>query len=78
MPPGKKSIRLLDTVALLEDLPKRKLKRGEVGTVVEILAPGVYEVEFCDDEGRTYAELALRREQLVPLHNRGEALRIVA
>jgi hypothetical protein len=74
----KKNIRLLDSVALVEDLPSRKLKRGEVGTVVEILAPGVYEVEFCDDEGQTYAELALRNDQLVPLHNRGEALRIVA
>ena len=74
----KKSIRLLDSVALVADLPDRKLKRGEVGTVVEILAPGVYEVEFCDDEGQTYAELALRSDQLVPLHNRGEALRIVA
>ena len=56
----KRKIKLLDTVALLEDLPERKLKRGEVGTVVEILAPEVYEVEFCDDEGQTYAELALR------------------
>ena len=74
----KKGIALLDTVALLEDLPERKLKRGEVGTVVEILAPHVYEVEFCDDEGQTYAELALRGDQLVPLHNRGDALRIVA
>jgi hypothetical protein len=78
MPQRKKRIRLLDTVALIEDLPERKLKRGEVGTVVEILAPRVYEVEFCDDEGQTYAELALRSDQLVPLHNRGEALRIVA
>lgn len=78
MPQRKARIRLLDTVALLRDLPERKLKRGEVGTVVEILAPGVYEVEFCDDEGQTYAELALRNDQLVPLHNRGEALRIVA
>lgn len=74
----KKCIRLLDSVALVEDLPGRKLKRGEVGTVVEMLAPGVYEVEFCDAEGRTYAELPLRSDQLVPLHNRGEALRIVA
>jgi hypothetical protein len=72
------SIKLLDTVALLDDLPKRRLKRGEVGTVVEILAHNVYEVEFCDDEGRTYAELALRRDQLIPLHNKGEALRVVA
>ena len=73
-----RSIRVLDTVALIEDLPDRKLKRGEVGTVVEILAPDVYEVEFSDDDGQTYAELALRRDQLVLLHNRGEAFRIVA
>ena len=65
-----RSIRVLDTVALLEDLSDRKLKRGEVGTVVEILAPDVYEVEFSDDDGQTYAELALRRDQLVLLHNR--------
>jgi hypothetical protein len=78
MAADKKTIRLLETVALLSDLPDRDLKQGEVGTVVEILAPGVYEVEFCDDEGETYAELALRHDQLVPLHNRGEALKIVA
>lgn len=75
---GQRKIRLLDTVTLLEDLPERKLKRGEVETVVEILAPDIFEVEFCDDEGQTYAELALRSEQLVTLHNQGEALKIVA
>jgi hypothetical protein len=75
---AKGEIKLLDTVALLEDVPERKLKRGEVGTVVEILAPDVYEVEFCNDEGQTYAELALRGEQLIALHNQGEALKIVA
>ena len=75
---AKRKVKLLDTVALLEDIPKRKLKRGEVGTVVEILGPDVYEVEFCDDDGRTYAEFALRSDQIVALHNRGEALKIVA
>ncbi|HYX72484.1 MAG TPA: DUF4926 domain-containing protein [Nitrososphaera sp.] len=75
---AKRKIKLLDTVALLEDLPERKLKRGEVGTVVEILAPEVFEVEFCDDEGQTYAEIAVRGDQLVTLHNQGEALKIVA
>ena len=75
---AKRKIKLLDTVALLEDLPERKLRRGEVGTVVEILAPDAYEVEFCDAEGQTYAELALRGEQIVALHNQGEALKIIA
>ena len=74
----KKEINLLDTVALLEDLPQRRLNRGEVGTIVELLAPDVYEVEFCDDEGQTYAELALRNEQLIVLHNQGEMLKIAA
>ena len=33
---SKKVIKLLDTVALRADLPARKLRAGEVGTVVEI------------------------------------------
>ena len=32
-----KPIKLLDTVALMEDLPARQLRAGEVGTVVEVL-----------------------------------------
>jgi hypothetical protein len=75
---AKKKIKLLDTVALVDDLPERKLKRGEVGTVVEILGPAVFEVEFSDDDGQTYAELALRVDQLIALHNQGEKLKIVA
>ncbi len=63
-------IQLLDVVALTEDLPDRGLLRGQVGTVVETLAPGVFEVEFCDDNGRTYAMLALRADQLMVLRYR--------
>ncbi len=55
-----KPIKLLDTVALAKDLPARKLQAGEVGTVVEVLHAGVYEVEFCDDDGQTYSQFALR------------------
>jgi hypothetical protein len=32
------------------------------------LAPHVFEVEFSDDNGRTYALLALRSDQLIVLH----------
>jgi hypothetical protein len=63
-------IQLLDVVALTEDLPQRNLSRGQVGTVVETLAPEVFEVEFCDDNGMTYAMLALRSDQLMVLHYR--------
>jgi membrane protein implicated in regulation of membrane protease activity len=62
-------IKLLSVVALLEDFPAKGLQRGQVGIVVEALAPGVYEVEFGDDSGRTYASAALRSGQLMQLHH---------
>ena len=62
-------IEVLSVVALLEDLPGEGLVRGQVGTVVETWAPGVYEVEFCDDSGRAYAMVALKAEQLMRLHH---------
>ncbi len=58
---------LLDVVLLTEDLPERGLYRGQVGTAVEVLAEAVYEVEFSDDEGRAYASLALRDDQVMVL-----------
>jgi Domain of unknown function (DUF4926) len=58
-----------DVVAILEDQRAKGLLRGQVGTVVEKLAPGVFEVEFCDNDGRTYASLALKGEQLLVLHH---------
>lgn len=61
-------INLLDVVALTEELPERGLHGGQVGTVVEMLAPAVYEVEFSDDDGQTFATLALRADQLLVLH----------
>ena len=64
----KNKVKLLDVVALTDDLPEQKLERGQVGTVVEILAPDVYEVEFADNDGRTYAELAVKEEKLIVLH----------
>lgn len=63
------TIKPFAVVALLEDIPERALRRGQVGTVVESLAPGVFEVEFSDNQGRTYASLALRVEQLMILHH---------
>ncbi len=61
-------INLLDVVALAEDLPQHHLFRGQVGTVVECLESGVYEVEFSDNDGHTYESLALRSDQIIVLH----------
>ena len=59
---------LYDVVAVLEDLPEHDLKRGQVGTLVEEWEPGVFEVEFSDTNGITYAMVALRAEQLMVLY----------
>jgi hypothetical protein len=62
-------IKLFDVVALTLDLPEYNLWRGQVGTVVEILADGsAFEVEFSDREGRTYESVGLRPDQLMVLH----------
>ncbi|MEH2400754.1 DUF4926 domain-containing protein [Nostoc sp.] len=59
---------LLDIVALKTPLSEHNLLAGQVGTIVEILAPEVYEVEFSDDDGQTYAMQALPAHQLLKLH----------
>ncbi len=63
------SIKLLDIVALTVDLPEYNLWRGQVGTIVDILAGGsAFEVEFSDRQGRTFESLGLRPDQLMVLH----------
>ncbi|MBX3334847.1 MAG: DUF4926 domain-containing protein [Nitrospira sp.] len=62
------NIRVLDVVALTEDISEHGLSRGQVGTVVESLDPGVFEVEFVDNDGKTYAMLPLKSNQLLVLH----------
>ena len=61
-------INLLDVVALTVDLPEVNLRRGQVGTIVDILAGGAaFEVEFSDRQGCTYASLGLRPDQMMVL-----------
>ncbi len=59
------NIKLLDVVALIGDLPEYNLRRGQVGTVVEILADGnAFEVEFSARDGRTYESVGLSPDQI--------------
>jgi hypothetical protein len=53
----------------MHDMPEVGLVRGQVGTVVEALAPEVFEVEFSDDNGRTYASIALKSKDLLRLRH---------
>jgi hypothetical protein len=63
------AMKLLDVVALLEGCPEQGLLRGQVGTIVEIYEPGVFEVEFSDTQGRMYALETLRSNQLMILYH---------
>jgi len=62
-------MKLLDIVALTEDLPQLCLYRGQVGTIVEEYEPEVFEVEFSDTTGRAYAIETLSANQLMLLHH---------
>ena len=67
------TIKLLYIVALTVDLPEHKLRRGESGTVVELLAGGTaFEVEFSDDNGQTYESIGLRPDQLIVVKKSGK------
>jgi Domain of unknown function (DUF4926) len=61
--------RVLDVVALLNDLPKKKLSKGQVGTIVEQLDENVFEVEFIDNKtGDTIALETIDSKDLILLH----------
>lgn len=61
-------MKLLDVVALIQDIPDLNLHKGQVGTIVEIYEPGVFEVEFIDLHGKTYALETLSAQQLMQLY----------
>ena len=66
----KGEIKLLDVVALMQDVPEHNLKRGEVGTVVEILSNGeAFEVEFSDNNGQMSKCLSFLASQLKVLRH---------
>ena len=69
-------MKLLDVVALLQDLPELGLIRGQVGTIVEIYEPDVFEVEFIDSNARTYALETLSASVLMILHHQPRELAI--
>jgi len=68
------ALKLLDVVALLKAIPEEKLVKGQVGTIVEKLEEGVYEIEFADKQGRTITSIPLAAKDLMLLHFEIEAL----
>ncbi|MEQ8535765.1 MAG: DUF4926 domain-containing protein [Imperialibacter sp.] len=61
-------IKLLDTVALVKDMPEFGLVSGQVGTVVELHSSSAFEIEFANLKGETIAELPLAANDIMLLH----------
>ena len=59
---------ILDVVVLTENIPSLKLRKGELGTIVEILADDVFLVEFADTKGVTYAMTPLKATVLMKVY----------
>ena len=53
------TLKLLDTVVLVRDLPSRGLRAGDLGAIVEMVGPDVLEVEFVTASGKTCALVTL-------------------
>jgi hypothetical protein len=65
-------LKLLDVVAVLEDVPEEKLERGDVGTVVEIFPSNETRdtglmIEFSVENGAAYAIPVLQEKQIMRL-----------
>ncbi|GAB4010600.1 DUF4926 domain-containing protein [Spirosoma migulaei] len=61
-------LNLLDVVVLAADLPAEKLKKGSLGTIVEVFTNGNFLVEFADINGVTYAMPVLTAAQLIKVY----------
>lgn len=61
-------IELLDVVVLTEPVSCLGLRKGELGTVVELLDKDVFLVEFANTNGTTYAMTALSAAELMKVY----------
>lgn len=64
----KEKLKLLDIVAILRDVPEKRIVFGQVGTITEELGNNVFEVEFANKGGETISEFAVRSVDLMLLH----------
>lgn len=62
-------MKMLDVVALLNDLPNRHLCKGQVGTIIEELDACTVLVEFADLSGVAYAIEPINHNLLIQLHH---------
>ena len=63
------SIRELDTVVLVRDVPEAGLQAGDLGAVVQVYAEDAFEVEFVTASGRTQALETLTSADVRPVRD---------
>jgi len=68
-----RKLKILDVVAILIDIPEKRIVKGQVGTVVEDLDDNNFEIEFSDDEGKAIAMASVETKDLLLLHYNLEA-----
>jgi hypothetical protein len=59
--------RVLDTIVLDRDLPEHGLRKGDLGSVVEVYEQDGFEVEFVTASGRSAALLTLNGRDVRPV-----------
>ena len=60
--------KLLDLIAVTNSPDDAEVAPGDVGTVVELLAPDGLEVEFLDRDGRTRCVVTLNLDDVLVLN----------
>ncbi len=61
-------LELFDVVVLTEAIPSYNLRKGELGTIVEILDEEVFLIEFADTKGVTYAIVPIKSASLMKVY----------
>lgn len=61
-------LELLDAIVLDKDLPALGLRRGTIGTIVEVINADTFLVEFSAVNGESYAIEFLKKNQLLKVH----------
>lgn len=57
-----------EQIALVDNLPKYQLLRGQVGIIQERIGIGLYRVEFTTQKEQVYARITLHATQMMLLH----------
>lgn len=62
------TLRLHDVVALTQPLPEHNLRRGDVGTVIDIGPNDQYLLEFADRNGISYATPTVSSQRVLKVY----------